>query len=150
MVSVQCMKRNQNFKFSCQTFLDGLNRKTTTLISKLMHFLCCLGKLLRRNQSQTNITWVPTHLKNEFLGLESPGEKEDMKMSLKNPGNFCKIHYSHLMANHAFGTIYIHVPSQKMQGFCVANFATLSDERRSHSKIFLLLNMDKRTLHLKI
>ena len=28
--------------------------------------------------------------------------------------------------------------SQKTQGFCVANFATLSDERRSRSKVFLL------------
>ena len=28
--------------------------------------------------------------------------------------------------------------SQKTQGFCVAEFATLSDERRSRSKIFLL------------
>ena len=27
---------------------------------------------------------------------------------------------------------------QKTQGFCVADFATLSDERRSRSKIFLL------------
>ena len=28
--------------------------------------------------------------------------------------------------------------SQKTQGFCVADFATLSDEKRSHSKILLL------------
>ena len=28
------------------------------------------------------------------------------------------------------------VQSQKTQGFCVAHFATLSDERRSRSKIF--------------
>ena len=28
--------------------------------------------------------------------------------------------------------------AQKTQGFCVADFATLSDERRSRSKIFLL------------
>ena len=28
--------------------------------------------------------------------------------------------------------------SQKSQGFCVADFATLSDERRSRSKIFPL------------
>ena len=28
--------------------------------------------------------------------------------------------------------------SQKTQGFCVADFATLSDERRPRSKIFLL------------
>ena len=28
--------------------------------------------------------------------------------------------------------------SQKTQGFCVADFETLSDERRSRSKIFLL------------
>ena len=33
--------------------------------------------------------------------------------------------------------------SQKTQGFCVADFATLSDERRSCSKIFLLFNMVK-------
>ena len=36
------------------------------------------------------------------------------------------------------------------QGFCVADFTTLSDERRSRSKIFLLFNMDKRTLRSKI
>ena len=30
------------------------------------------------------------------------------------------------------------IQSQKIQGFCVADFATLSDERRSRSKIFLL------------
>ena len=33
------------------------------------------------------------------------------------------------------------------KGFYVADFATLSDERSSHSKIFLLFNKDKRTLH---
>ena len=33
----------------------------------------------------------------------------------------------------------VKVQSQKTQGFCVADFATLSDERRSRSKIFLLL-----------
>ena len=30
------------------------------------------------------------------------------------------------------------IQSQKTQGFCVADFATLSDERRSRSKIFPL------------
>ena len=33
--------------------------------------------------------------------------------------------------------------SQKIQGFCVADFATLSDERRSRSKIVLLFNVEK-------
>ena len=33
--------------------------------------------------------------------------------------------------------------SQKTEGFCVANFAKLSDERRSRSKIVLLLNKEK-------
>ena len=32
----------------------------------------------------------------------------------------------------------------------MADCATLSDERRSHSKNFLLFNMDKRTLRSKI
>ena len=41
------------------------------------------------------------------------------------------------------------VQSHKTQGFCVADFATLSDERRSGSKIFLLFAMDKKTLHSK-
>ena len=40
--------------------------------------------------------------------------------------------------------------SQKAQDFCVADFATLSDERRSRPKIFLLFNMDKRTVRLKL
>ena len=40
--------------------------------------------------------------------------------------------------------------SQKSQGFLVADFARLFDERRSHWKIFLLFNMDKRTLRSKI
>ena len=40
--------------------------------------------------------------------------------------------------------------SQKTQGFRVADFATLSDERRLRSKIFLLFDMDKRTLRSKI
>ena len=31
---------------------------------------------------------------------------------------------------------YVTDQSQKTQGFCVADFATLSDERRSRSKIF--------------
>ena len=38
------------------------------------------------------------------------------------------------------------VQSQKSQGFSVADFATLSDEGRSCSKIFLLFNMGKRPL----
>ena len=33
--------------------------------------------------------------------------------------------------------------SQKIEGFCVANFATLSDERRSRSKIFPLFTWIK-------
>ena len=36
------------------------------------------------------------------------------------------------------------VQSRKTQGFRVADFATLSDERRSRLKIFLLFNMDKK------
>ena len=34
-------------------------------------------------------------------------------------------------------------------GFCVADFAALSDERRLRSKTFLLFNMDKRSLRSK-
>ena len=37
----------------------------------------------------------------------------------------------------SFGFAWVN-QSQKMQGFCVADFATLSDERRSRSKIFPL------------
>ena len=40
--------------------------------------------------------------------------------------------------------------SQNTQGLCIAEFGTLSDERGSRSKIFLLFNMDKRTLISKI
>ena len=40
--------------------------------------------------------------------------------------------------------------SQKTEGFCVADFATLSDERRSRSKNFSTVYMDKRTLRSKI
>ena len=40
--------------------------------------------------------------------------------------------------------------SQKTPDFCVADFATLSDERKSRSKISLLFDMDKRTLRSKI
>ena len=40
--------------------------------------------------------------------------------------------------------------SQKTEGFCVANFVTLSDERRSRSKTVLLFNTEKRTLRSKI
>ena len=36
------------------------------------------------------------------------------------------------------------------EGFRVADFAALSDERRSYSKIVLLFNTDKRTLRSKI
>ena len=34
--------------------------------------------------------------------------------------------------------------SQEIKGFCVPDFATLSDERRSRSKIVLLFNVDKK------
>ena len=40
--------------------------------------------------------------------------------------------------------------SQKTEGFCVPDFATLSDERRSRSKIAPLFNTEKRTLRSKI
>ena len=40
--------------------------------------------------------------------------------------------------------MYLQMQSQKIQGFCVADFATLSDERRSCSKIVLLFNVDKK------
>ena len=42
------------------------------------------------------------------------------------------------------------IQSQKTQGFCVADFATLSDERRSSSKGALVFNTHKRTSHSKI
>ena len=42
------------------------------------------------------------------------------------------------------------IQSQKTQGFRVADFETLSDERRSRLKIFLLFNLDKRTLRSKM
>ena len=41
------------------------------------------------------------------------------------------------------------IQSLKTQVFCVADFATLSDERGSRSKIVPLLNTDKRTLRSK-
>ena len=44
----------------------------------------------------------------------------------------------------------LRIQSQKTQGFCVADFGTLSDERRSRSKIVLLFNTGKRTLRSKI
>ena len=40
--------------------------------------------------------------------------------------------------------------SQKTEGFSIADFATLFDERGSRSKFFLLFNMDTRTLISKI
>ena len=41
--------------------------------------------------------------------------------------------------------------SQKTKSLCdVTYFATLSNKRRSHLKIVLLFNADKRTLHSKI
>ena len=39
---------------------------------------------------------------------------------------------------------------QRTQGFCVADFATLSDERTSCSKTFLLFNTAVRALRSKI
>ena len=39
--------------------------------------------------------------------------------------------------------------SQKTEGFCVADFATLSDERRLRSRLVLLYKTDKRTLRSK-
>ena len=42
------------------------------------------------------------------------------------------------------------VQSQKTQGFCIVNVATLPDERRSRSKIVLLFNTEKGTLRSKI
>ena len=41
------------------------------------------------------------------------------------------------------------IQSQKTQGFCVADFVTLPDQRLG-SKIFLLFSKDKRTLRSKI
>ena len=38
----------------------------------------------------------------------------------------------------------------RYHGSCVADFATLSDKRRSRSKISLLFDMNKRTLRFKI
>ena len=39
-------------------------------------------------------------------------------------------------------TIQITIQSQRTQGFCVADFATLSDDRGSRLKFFLLFNRD--------
>ena len=46
--------------------------------------------------------------------------------------------------NTMFG-IYYHPAnqSQKTQGFCLTDFATLSDERRSRSKIVLLFDKER-------
>ena len=40
--------------------------------------------------------------------------------------------------NHYWSCLFCSSQSQKTQGFCVADFSTLSDERRSRSKIFPL------------
>ena len=45
---------------------------------------------------------------------------------------------------------YHEIQSQKTQGFRVADFATLSNERTSRRKFFYSFNMDKRTLRSKI
>ena len=42
------------------------------------------------------------------------------------------------------------IQSQKTQGFCVAHFVTLADEKMSRSKILLLFSTVKRTLRSKI
>ena len=42
------------------------------------------------------------------------------------------------------------IQSQKTQAFCVADFATLSDKRKSRSKIFLLLKTDNNPCVSKI
>ena len=48
--------------------------------------------------------------------------------------NFCdSTHRPHLSIE-----IVLPIQSQKTQGFCVADFVTLSDERRSRSKLFPL------------
>ena len=47
-------------------------------------------------------------------------------------------HFCPLRSDDLLSTIAFLVQSQKTQGFCVADFATLSDERRSRSKIFPL------------
>ena len=56
-----------------------------------------------------------------------------LSFSLKKPTNNGKT-LEHI-SPHNLSTL---IQSQKTQGFCVADFATLSDERRSRSKIFLL------------
>ena len=70
------MKRNQNFKFSCQTFLDRLNRKITTLVSNFMHFPVLLGKIAEE-ESITNQHHLGSHTpeKMNFQAWKSPGEK---------------------------------------------------------------------------
>ena len=55
-----------------------------------------------------------------------------------------------ILQDQEFVTISSVIQSQKPQGFCVGDFATLSDERRSRSKIVLLFDTDKRTLLSKI
>ena len=48
------------------------------------------------------------------------------------------------------GRVRVKLGAAGISCFCVADFATLSDERRSCSKIVLLFNMDKRTLRSKL
>ena len=67
-----------------------------------------------------------------FQAWKSPGEKEHMKISWKNPGNFCEIHYSHLMANHAFSTIYIHVNHSFITNYCENDVGILFSEWPFH------------------
>ena len=58
----------------------------------------------------------------------------------------CKNGFHRICKTYENGT---HIQLQKSQGFCVADFAMLSDERISRSKIFLLFDRDKRTLRSK-
>ena len=60
------------------------------------------------------------------------------KNTLKNTIDFAKVKHNMI------------IQSQKTQGFCVADFAMLSDERRSRSKNFPTVYMDKIILRSKI
>ena len=62
----------------------------------------------------------------------------------------CEVFNNWIFHSHPSKSNRIPSQSQKTRGFCVADFATLSDKRRSRSKVGILLNTGKRTLRSKI
>ena len=131
---------NLNFQPKSRTFSKKINQKISEALSELVISSFIFPKPRQHSIVFHNVLVIcgiySLFRYRKIINLSNFAFSKTSKLCLREIGAV-RFHFDQIYPGS--------VQSQKSQGFCVADFATLSDERKSRSKIFLLFNMGKRT-----